>query len=75
MDLGRLVLHVVLVRQVDPRFGRGAPVAADRDVADRLERFICQRMLLTRDRIELRVAGESGFERAVESVGRTLCSS
>src|SRR5262245_19721078 len=68
-DEGLRERHVVderNVRQVDPRLGRGAPVAVDRDIADRLERFIYQRVLLTRDRIELRVAGESGFERALE---------
>jgi hypothetical protein len=68
-DEGLRERHVVDQRnvwQVDPRLGRGAPVAVDRDVADRLERFICQGVLLTRDRIEPRVAGEPGFERAVE---------
>ena len=37
------------VRQFDPRFGRGAPVAVDRDVADGLERFVSQRVMLTGD--------------------------
>ena len=49
-DEGLRERHVVderNVRQVDPRLGRGAPVAVDRDIADRLERFIGQRVLLT----------------------------
>ena len=54
------------MRQVDTRLGRCATIAADRDVAHRLERFVGERMLLTRDRIEFRVAGKAGFERAVE---------
>ena len=68
-DEGLRERHVVNernVRQVDPRLGRGAPVAVDRGIADWLERFICQGVLLTRRRIVLRVAREPGFERAVE---------
>ncbi|MEI9952342.1 MAG: hypothetical protein WDO74_25990 [Pseudomonadota bacterium] len=42
------------------------PVAADRDIADRLKRFVGQRVLLARDRVELWVAAEPSFERAVE---------
>ena len=42
------------------------PVAVDRDVADRLERFIGQGVVLARNRIEMRVAGEPRFERAIE---------
>ena len=54
------------VRQVDARPGRGAPGSVDRDVADRLRRLVRERVLLARQRIELRVAGEAGLERAVE---------
>src|SRR5262249_4897410 len=54
------------VRQVDPGFGRGAAIRVDRDIANRLEPFVCQRMLLMSDQIELRMPGETGFERAAE---------
>jgi hypothetical protein len=54
------------VREVDSRLGRGAPVAVNGDVADRLERLIGQGVVLAGNRIEMRVAGEPRFERAVE---------
>ena len=54
------------VRQVDTRLGRCPTVPADRDVAHGLERFVGDRVLLTSDRIEFRVAGEACLERAVE---------
>src|SRR5215469_11696413 len=54
------------VRQVDSRLRLRATVAVDRDVANRLERFVCQRVLLTGDRIVVRVSGESALEGAVE---------
>jgi hypothetical protein len=54
------------VRQLDARLGRGAPVAVDRDVADRLERFVSKCVMFARDRIEVRVTGETGLERAIE---------
>ena len=68
-DEGLRERHIVderYVRQVDPGLGRGAAIRVDRDIANRLERFVRQRMLLTSDRIELRMPGEAGFERAAE---------
>ena len=52
--------------RVDPRPGRGAAVAVHGDVANRLKRLVGQRVVFARDRIEMRVAAEARFERAIE---------
>src|SRR5262245_10643749 len=54
------------VWQIDACLGRGPSIAADRDVAHGLEGLIGERVLLARERVELRVTGEARLERAVE---------